>query len=61
MAHINMPEPDQQIIARKREIVAELINAIGKEGVIHEPNETIAYECDALTAHGLFHRLKVVG
>ena len=51
MAHINMPEPDQQIIARKREIVAELIKAIGKEGVIHEPNETIAYECDALTAY----------
>lgn len=51
MAHIQMPEPDQQIIARKNEIVSELINAIGEEGVIHEPHETIAYECDALTAY----------
>lgn len=51
MAHIDMPEPDQRIIARKSEIVAGLINAIGEEGVIFEPNETIAYECDALTAY----------
>lgn len=51
MAHIQMPEPDTSIIARKEEIVEALIEAIGNEGIIHEKHETIAYECDALTAY----------
>ncbi len=51
MSMIEMPNPDTALIARKDEIVRMLIKAIGKEGVIHEPAETLAYECDALTAY----------
>ncbi len=51
MSTIEMPKPDQRLISRKAEIVMELIGAIGKDAVIHEPEETIAYECDALTAY----------
>src|SRR5690606_5565830 len=37
------------ILARKAEIVARLA-AVLPEGVIHDPAETRAYECDGLTA-----------
>ncbi len=51
MSAIEMPKPDAAVIARKAEIIRELEAAIGSDGVIHEPAETLAYECDALTAY----------
>ncbi|MGB7334952.1 MAG: FAD-linked oxidase C-terminal domain-containing protein [Salaquimonas sp.] len=51
MSMIEMPKPDQSLIGLKSEVVRELIAAIGEIGVISAPEETIAYECDALTAY----------
>jgi glycolate oxidase len=51
MSTIEMPKPSQSLIALKAKVVAEMIAAIGERGVIFEPEETIAYECDALTAY----------
>jgi glycolate oxidase len=51
MSAIEMPKPNAAVIARKAEIIRELEAAIGSDGVIHEPAETLAYECDALTAY----------
>jgi glycolate oxidase len=51
MSAIEMPKPDAAVMARKAEIIRELEAAIGSNGVIHEPAETLAYECDALTAY----------
>jgi len=51
MSLIQTPKPDQSLISKKAEVVRELVAAIGEIGVIHEPEETIAYECDALTAY----------
>jgi len=51
MSMIEMPKPDHALIAKKNEVVAMLTAAIGSQGVIHEPEQTLAYECDALTAY----------
>ncbi|MCB1384484.1 MAG: FAD-binding protein [Nitratireductor sp.] len=51
MTAIAMPEASSAILARKDEIVARLIDAIGVDAVIHDPEETLAYECDALVAY----------
>jgi glycolate oxidase len=51
MSKIEMPLPDRTVLARKGEIVAALEAAIGKADVISDTAETIAYECDALTAY----------
>ena len=51
MSLVEMPKADGAILSRKPEIVAALQSAIGKDGVIHDPEETLAYECDALTAY----------
>ncbi len=51
MSMIEMPKPDQALISKKDEVVRMLVAAIGEVGVIHEPEETLAYECDALTAY----------
>jgi hypothetical protein len=48
---MQMPVPDPVILARKAEIVRRLQEALPIAGVIHEPTETRAYECDALTAY----------
>ncbi len=48
---MQMPPPDARIMARKAQVVAKLIDALGEKGVIHDPAETRAYECDALTAY----------
>lgn len=48
---MQMPVPDPAILARKAEIVRRLQEALPVAGVIHEPTETRAYECDALTAY----------
>ena len=51
MSTIAMPAPDADIIARKDEIVAALAAVLPADAVIFDPEETRAYECDALTAY----------
>ena len=51
MSTIAMPAPDRDIIARKDEIVAALAAVLPADAVIFDPEETRAYECDALTAY----------
>ncbi len=50
MSTIAMPEPDQEILARRHEILAAL-EKVAPGVVISDPAETLAYECDALTAY----------
>ncbi len=48
---MEMPVPDPEILNRKAAIVARLQKVLPEGAVIHEPTETRAYECDALTAY----------
>ncbi len=48
---MEMPTPDEGIIARKERIVQRLQSVMPRDAVIHDPAETRAYECDALTAY----------
>ncbi len=48
---MQMPEPDAAILGRKAEIVRRLEAVLPGEGVISDPAELRAYECDALTAY----------
>ncbi|MBK5933530.1 glycolate oxidase [Rhodovulum imhoffii] len=48
---MDMPVPDTRILSGKDRIVARLVATLGAGGVIHDPAETRAYECDALTAY----------
>ena len=48
---MQMPDPDPTILARKPELVARLQSVLPDGAVIHDPSETRAYECDALTAY----------
>ncbi|UWR22661.1 FAD-linked oxidase C-terminal domain-containing protein [Sulfitobacter sp. S190] len=48
---MEMPQPDPAIIARKPRVVARLQSVLPSDAVIHDPRETHAYECDALTAY----------
>ncbi len=48
---MEMPVPDQTVLERKASIVARLQELLPGEAVISDPNETRAYECDALTAY----------
>ncbi|MEL6168310.1 MAG: FAD-linked oxidase C-terminal domain-containing protein [Pseudomonadota bacterium] len=48
---MRMPEPDPAILARKARIVERLSDILPVEAVISDPTETLAYECDALTAY----------
>ncbi len=48
---MEMPTPDQNILNRKADIVARLQGILPIGCVIHAPEETHAYECDALTAY----------
>ena len=50
MSTIAMPQPDQKILARRQDILAALEQA-APGVVISDPAETLAYECDALTAY----------
>jgi glycolate oxidase len=50
-AAMEMPLPDAAILSRKAEIVARLLAVLPADAVIHDPAETRAYECDALTAY----------
>ncbi|MEL6679335.1 MAG: FAD-linked oxidase C-terminal domain-containing protein, partial [Pseudomonadota bacterium] len=48
---MEMPVPDAAILSRKGDIVAKLLEVLPADAVIHDPAETRAYECDALTAY----------
>lgn len=48
---MEMPTPDQTIIARKGRIVSRLRQVLPADAVIDDEAETRAYECDALTAY----------
>jgi len=48
---MQMPDPNQAIIARKAHLVARLKQVLPDGAVIHSDNEVRAYECDALTAY----------
>ncbi|MBL9073182.1 FAD-linked oxidase C-terminal domain-containing protein [Tabrizicola sp.] len=48
---MDMPAPDQGVIARKARIVARLRSVLPVDAVIDAPEELRAYECDALTAY----------
>jgi glycolate oxidase len=48
---MQMPEPNPEILAKKSRIVERLQSVIPADAVIHDPAETRAYECDALTAY----------
>ncbi len=47
---MEMPAPDARVMARKARVVERLAAAVAG-GVIHDPAETRAYECDGLTAY----------
>jgi glycolate oxidase len=46
-----MPKPDARILAQAPQIIAALRDALPAGTVISDPEETRAYECDALTAY----------
>lgn len=48
---MDMPQPDAAVLARRDRIVAQLLDILPQEAVIHDPTATRAYECDALTAY----------
>jgi glycolate oxidase len=48
---MEMPKPDEAIIARKAAIVARLQAVLPADAVVSDEAETRAYECDALTAY----------
>ena len=47
---MEMPAPDARVMARKARVIERLQAAVAS-GVIHDPAETRAYECDGLTAY----------
>ncbi|WP_424940672.1 FAD-linked oxidase C-terminal domain-containing protein [Aliiroseovarius sp. S253] len=48
---MQMPEPNSSILSRKDHIVARLQSVLPVGAVVHDPIQTRAYECDALTAY----------
>ncbi len=48
---MQMPTPNAAILARKDQIVKRLQSVLPEGAVVHDPFETRAYECDALTAY----------
>ncbi|MGC9419599.1 MAG: FAD-linked oxidase C-terminal domain-containing protein [Rhodovulum sp.] len=48
---MDMPVPNAAVIAKKEHVVARLRSVLPGDAVIHDPAETRAYECDALTAY----------
>ncbi|NDW53739.1 FAD-linked oxidase C-terminal domain-containing protein [Aliiroseovarius sp. PrR006] len=48
---MQMPDPNSRILARKDHIVARLQSVLPVGAVVHDPIQTRAYECDALTAY----------
>ncbi|WP_425597374.1 hypothetical protein [Thalassobaculum salexigens] len=48
---MQMPEPDQEVLARRSEIVDALRAIVPGEGVIADTREMRPYESDGLTAY----------
>ena len=48
---MEMPVPDADVLLRKARVVERLHRVLPLDAVIHDPRETKAYECDALTAY----------
>ncbi|MEM7241648.1 MAG: FAD-linked oxidase C-terminal domain-containing protein [Pseudomonadota bacterium] len=48
---MDMPRPNQWVIDKKPLLVERLLSVLPADAVIHDPDETRAYECDALTAY----------
>ncbi|WP_347311337.1 FAD-linked oxidase C-terminal domain-containing protein [Defluviimonas sp. SAOS-178_SWC] len=48
---MDMPRPDETILARRSAIAARLREVLPADAVIDDPTETRAYECDALSAY----------
>ena len=48
---MEMPAPNPDILSKKADLVARLLDILPAEAVISDPAETRAYECDALTAY----------
>ncbi|XDA98378.1 FAD-linked oxidase C-terminal domain-containing protein [Sulfitobacter sp. LCG007] len=48
---MEMPVPDAGVIARKARLVERLLGVLPPDAVIHDVNETLAYECDGLAAY----------
>lgn len=48
---MEMPRPNPDVLARKQSVLAQLQRILPDDAIIHEPSETRAYECDALTAY----------
>ncbi|OOY27497.1 FAD-binding oxidoreductase [Thioclava sp. L04-15] len=48
---MEMPKPNDDLLARKPQIIARLREVLPADAVIDDPNETRAYECDALSAY----------
>ncbi|GAA6158938.1 FAD-linked oxidase C-terminal domain-containing protein [Ruegeria sp. HU-ET01832] len=48
---MEMPKPNPDILRRKDVVLRRLQQVLPEDAVIHDPAETRAYECDALTAY----------
>ncbi|WP_282152867.1 FAD-linked oxidase C-terminal domain-containing protein [Ruegeria atlantica] len=48
---MEMPTPNPDVLRRKALVLQRLLQVLPEDAVIHEPSETRAYECDALTAY----------
>jgi glycolate oxidase len=48
---MDMPLPNPVVLERRAQIVARLAKVLPADALISDPNETRAYECDALTAY----------
>ena len=48
---MEMPVPNPRILAERGRIIARLQAVLPADGVIADPAQTRAYECDALTAY----------
>jgi len=51
MPMISMPVPNVEIMSRRDEIITALLSALPAEIVISSESETLAYDCDALSAY----------
>jgi len=48
---MEMPKPDEGVLARKQQLIARLEQVLPKSAIITDEIETRVYECDALTAY----------
>ncbi|WP_170399389.1 FAD-linked oxidase C-terminal domain-containing protein [Ruegeria arenilitoris] len=48
---MDMPTPNPDILRRRDAVLQQLLEVLPQDAVIHDAAETLAYECDALTAY----------